>query len=148
MSEKHAFIAVIEPAHGGGAYVTVPFDVEAAFGKKRVPVLATIEGIAYRGTLVRYGTPGHIFPLLKEIRTALGKDIGDVVEITVEEDTAPRTIDVPADLAAALASAGVTGTFSALSFSRRREYVQWVEAAKRAETRQRRIVAVVAKTRV
>lgn len=53
MTEKHSFRAVIEQADGGGAYVSIPFDVEKTFGKKRVPVKATIDGEPYRGSLVR-----------------------------------------------------------------------------------------------
>lgn len=144
MADKHTFIAPIQAARGGGAYVAVPFDVEAAFGKKRVPVLATIEGVEYRGSLVRYGTPVHIFPLLKSIRIAIGKDIGDLVEITVEEDVAPRTVEVPVDLGVALAAAGLSGAFDSLSYSRQREYVRRVEEAKRPKTRERRVAEVVA----
>jgi hypothetical protein len=68
MSKAHTFQARIEAAGGGGAYVRIPFDVEAAFGKKRVPVNATIDGEHYRGTLVRMDTPDHILIILKEIR--------------------------------------------------------------------------------
>ena len=55
VSEKRAFRAVMKDAGDGGAFVTVPFDVEATFGKKRVKVKATIEGEPYRGSLVRMG---------------------------------------------------------------------------------------------
>jgi len=51
--KKHTFTAAIQNAGGGGAYVEVPFDVEKAFGSKRPKVKATIDGIPYRGTLVR-----------------------------------------------------------------------------------------------
>ena len=56
MAEKHSFNAVIQNAGGGGAFVEVPFDVEKAFGSKRPKVKATIDGIPYRGTLVRMGS--------------------------------------------------------------------------------------------
>lgn len=90
MSKKYTFIATITGAGGGGAYVPIPFDVEQAFGKKRVPVQAAINGEPYRGTLVRMGEPFHILIVLKEIRLKIDKDIGDEVEVMLEEDTQPR----------------------------------------------------------
>ncbi len=73
MTDVLSFSAPIEQAHGGGAYVTVPFDVETVFGKKRVPVQATIDGQPYRGLLVRMGGPCHVLGVLKEIRERIGK---------------------------------------------------------------------------
>ena len=66
MLEKKTFTAKIEEAGGGGAYVRVPFDVEKAFGSKRPKVKAMIEGVPYRGTLVRMGADHHILGVLKE----------------------------------------------------------------------------------
>lgn len=141
---KHTFSAPIEAAQSGGAYIRVPFDVESVFGKKRVPVAAWIDGAEYRGSLVRMGGDCHVLGVLKEIRSRIGKDIGDVVEVVLEEDSAPRTVEVPADLAAALASEpGAAKAFEALSYTNRREYVRWIEEAKRTETRDRRVETTV-----
>jgi hypothetical protein len=79
---------MIENPGGGGAYITVPFDVGDVFGKKRVKIIATIDGEPYRGTLVRMGEPDHILLVLKEIREKIGKSFGNEVEIELEEDTA------------------------------------------------------------
>jgi len=68
-----------------GAYVEIPFDVWEVFGKGRVKVQATFDGIPYQGSLVRMGTPCHILGLRKEIRARLQKGPGDRVEVTVEE---------------------------------------------------------------
>jgi hypothetical protein len=57
---QHTFRAAIEDAGGGGAFVSVPFDVEQAFGKKRVKVKATINGVPYRGSRMRMGGSCHI----------------------------------------------------------------------------------------
>ncbi len=144
MPPKHTFRAVIEDAGGGGAYVTIPFDVEKIFGQKRVKVLATIEGVAYRGSLVRMGGECHLLPVLKEIRQQIGKSIGDEIEVTVEEDTQPRQVAVPADLTQALAADSTAQAFFArLSYTHQKEYVQWIEEAKRPPTRQSRIVKTV-----
>jgi hypothetical protein len=94
MIRKQKFHAVIEDAGSGGAFVTVPFDVEKMYGKKRVKIIAFfIEGESYRGSLVRMGGTCHLLPVLKEIREKTGKNIGD--EIEIEEDTEPRVVEVP-----------------------------------------------------
>jgi len=140
MEKEYFFKAVIEQAQRGGAYVTVPFDVEAAFGKKRVKVRATIDGIPYQGSLVRMGGPGHILGILKAIRKQLGKDIGDTVSITLSEDTEERVVAVPEDLQALLgAHPRALAFFQQLSYSHQRNYVNWINEAKQKETRQLRI---------
>lgn len=68
-----------------GAYVEIPFDVKAEFGKGRVPVMATFDGEPYEGSLVRMGTPGHILGLRKDIRAKIGKQPGDRVLVTIRE---------------------------------------------------------------
>lgn len=145
MNPKHKFTAIIEDAYNGGAYVTVPFDVEKAFGKKRVKVKATIAGIPYRGLLTRMGTEDHILIILKEIRDKAGVTFGDEIEIEVEEDTEPREVIIPADVTQALKDHPDAETFfEKLSYSHKREYVKWIEDAKREETRQGRIVKMIA----
>ncbi len=68
-----------------GAYVEIPFDVKASFGKGRVPVHATFDGEPYDGSLVRMGTPCHIIGVRKEIRYKIGKQPGDTVHVTIRE---------------------------------------------------------------
>lgn len=144
MTDARSFSAPIEQANGGGAYVTVPFDVEVAFGKKRVPVQATIDGQPYRGSLVRMGGECHVLGVLREIRERIGKQPGDVVEVTIVEDTSPRTVGVPPDLAAALAAApSAKAAFDRLSYSHQCGHVRRIEEAKRAETRAARIARTV-----
>jgi hypothetical protein len=144
MAAQYTFRAVIEDAGNGGAFVTIPFNVEQTYGKKRVKVLATIEGVAYRGSLVRMGGECHLLPVLKEIRQQTGKSIGDEIEVTVEEDTQPRQVAVPADLIQALAADSTAQDFfEQLSYTRQKEYVQWIEQAKRPQTGQSRIVKTV-----
>jgi uncharacterized protein YdeI (YjbR/CyaY-like superfamily) len=88
-----------------------------------------------------------VLGVLKAIREGLGKVPGDSVVVTVERDTAERTVTVPQDLATALAAAAMGATFDALSFSHQREYVSWIEEAKRAETRTRRIEQTIERLR-
>lgn len=138
MSETRAFEAVIRDGSMGGALVEIPFDVEAAFGARRIPVMATFDGVSYRGSVVFMGGRA-VLPVTKAVRAAMGKDVGDSVQITVARDRAPRTVQVPSELAAAFAGrADLKARFDVLSYTHRREYAEWVATAKRAETRERR----------
>jgi hypothetical protein len=144
LSTKHTFTAVIQNAGGGGAFVEVPFDVEAAFGSKKPKIKAVIEGIPYRGTLVRMGTECHLLLILKEIREKVGKTFGDEVKITVEPDTEPRVVEIPAELKKAFkTNKEAKAIFEKLAYSHQREYVTWINEAKREETRQARIVKTI-----
>lgn len=85
-AEVYAFDAEILKVDGiDGAYVEIPFDVKAAFGKGRVPVHATFDGEPYDGSVVRMGTPGHILGIRKEIRAKIGKQPGDTVHVILHE---------------------------------------------------------------
>ena len=87
----YRFEAVIQKVEGlDGAYVEIPFDVKAAFGRLRVPVHATFDGYPNQGSLVRMGTPGHILGLRKEIRAAIGKQPGDRVTVALWERIPPE----------------------------------------------------------
>src|SRR5512134_1266364 len=144
MSKKHTFKAVIQNAGGGGAFVEIPFDVEKAFGSKKPKVKATIEGVPYRGTLVRMGTECHLLLILKGIREQIGKTLGDEIQVTVERDLEERVIEIPKDLMKELKKdKEAKAFFDKLSYTHRREYVNWVMEAKKEETRQRRILKTI-----
>ena len=144
MKTEHTFKAVINAGDGGGAWVDVPFDVEKAFAKKRVPIRATIDGVPYRGSLVRMGGDCHMLLILKAIREKIGKQAGDKVSVTLQEDQAPRKVEIPADVQRALRLKPRAGDFfGKLAYSHQREYVQWIEGAKRVETRERRIEKMI-----
>lgn len=68
-----------------GAYIEIPFDVKAEFGKSRVPVYATFDGEPYEGSLVRMKTPCHIIGIRKDIRAKIGKQAGDIIKVTIKE---------------------------------------------------------------
>ena len=122
----------------------IPFDVEQVFGKKRVKVKATIEGEPYRGTLVRMGEPDHILIILKGIREEIGRTFGDEVEITLEEDTEPRRVEVPPDFQQALdRDPSAKAAFQKLAYTHQREIVRGVTEAKREATRRSRIIKAI-----
>ena len=144
MTNKQTFRATIQNAGGGGAYVEVPFDVEKVFGSKRPKVKAMIEGIPYRGTLMRMGSECHILGVLKDIREQIGKSFGDEVTVTVEPDTEPRVIEIPKDLMKELKEdKEAKAFFDKLSYTHQKEYIRWVEEAKKEETRQNRIAKTI-----
>ena len=140
MSNKYTFTATIQDAGGGGAFVEVPFDVESLFGSKRPKIKALIEDVPYRGTLTRMGTDCHILGIRKEIREQIAKTFGDEVTVTVEPDTESRRVEVPAELKQAFRTEKeAKAVFERLSYTHQKEYVTWINEAKRAETRQNRI---------
>ena len=144
MTNKHTFTAVIQNAGGGGAFVEIPFDVEKAFGSKRPKVRAMIEGVPYRGTLVRMGSERHILIILKGIRAQIGKSFGDEVMISVEPDTKPRVVEIPPELAKAFKKEkAALAYFNSLAFSHQREYVGYIIEAKKEETRARRVTQTI-----
>jgi hypothetical protein len=139
-----SFEASIVASERGGAYVEVPPAVTAALGgKARVPVRATFDGVPYRGSIVSMGGDARVLGILKDIRAQLGKAPGDRVKVTVERDDAERAVVVPDDLVAALDDAGLTATFGRLSYSHQREYVGWIEDAKKPQTRHRRVAETI-----
>ena len=145
MTTKTTFTTTVTQAEGVNATgLPVPAEAVAALGtKKRPPVKVTLNDYTYSSTVAAYGDV-FMLPLAAEHRTAAGVQAGDVVEVTLELDSEPRTVEVPDDLAAALAEAGVSEAFDRLAYSTRKEHVRQVETAKAAETRQRRIDKIVA----
>lgn len=144
MPAKQTFTAVIQNAGGGGAFVEVPFDVEKEFGSKRPKIRALIEGVPYRGILTRMSTECHILGIRKEIREQIGKTIGDEVRITVEPDTEPRLVEVPVNLEKAFRKEKEARIFfEKLSYTHQKEYVTWINEAKKEETRQNRIAKTI-----
>ena len=139
----HAFDATLVAADRGGAFVTIPAEVVAALGGKgRIPVRATFDGVAYRGSIVSMGGE-RVLGVLKAIRTELGKVPGDELRVTVALDDEERSVDLPDDLRDALAAAALIDRFISLSYSHQREYVMWIDEAKRPATRARRIAETV-----
>jgi hypothetical protein len=146
MTKKQTFTAKIIDAGGGGAFVEVPFDVEEAFGSKRPKIKALIEGVPYRGLLVRMGSENHMLLILKGIREQIGKTFGDEVKVSVELDAEERVVTVPAELKRTFRSEPeVKSAFEKLSYTHQKEYVTWINEAKKEETRQNRIVKTIAR---
>jgi hypothetical protein len=120
----------------------VPDDVVTALGSgKRPAVTVTVGGYSYRTTVAPMGGAFWI-PLAAEHREAAGVAAGDEVDVVIELDSAPREVPLPTDLTAAFDD-DVRARFDALAFSHRKEWVRWVEEAKKPETRATRIERTV-----
>jgi hypothetical protein len=138
-----SFSTIVQLDPDGVLLIEVPAHVMAALSeKKRIPVNVTLNGISYRSTIAVYGGKFYV-PARKEIREAAKLAAGKRAHVTLEADTAWRTVMVPSDLARALAAAKLRPEFDALSFTRRREHVAAVTDAKRPETRVARIERMV-----
>jgi hypothetical protein len=128
--------------------IPVPPEVLAALGSgKRIPVRVTVGGHSYRSTVGFMGGQAKI-PLSADNRKSANVAAGDEVDVDLELDTEEREVSLPPDLAEAIAQdAGARQFFDSLTASRKREYVTWIEQAKKAETRQDRVEKAAARLR-
>jgi len=144
MAQKATFSTTLFQ-QGNNTGIEVPPEViDALAAGKKPPVIVTVNGFEYRSTVAVMGGR-FLIPFSSDKRAATGLAGGDAIDVALAVDAAPRTVDVPTDLAAALESAGVRTAFDALAPSARKAHVTAVESAKAAETRARRIESIVGK---
>ena len=149
MQPEHEFEAVLEAGesegNSGGVFVVLPFSVPDVYGTRgRVPVQATFDGYPHQGSAVPLGDGHHAVLLPKQIRKAIAKTVGDTVRVTLTRDVAERKMEAPADLAEQLAAAPKAAAyFAKLAYTHQREYVRWLEGAKKPETRTKRLGEIV-----
>jgi hypothetical protein len=145
----HRFTATIDKPYDGinGAFVNIPFDVGKVFGTKgMVKVKAKFDGYPYRGILHNMGTGCHVIILRKDVRAAIGKEFGDVVDVEIIKDTEERIVDIPPDLEARLSKNKKAKTFfDSLSYTNKKEYAVWITSAKKVETREKRLAEIMPK---
>ena len=139
------FRATVELGGKTATGIEVPPEVVAALGSSRKPaVRVTINDYTYRSTVATMGGR-FMVGVSAEVRAAAGIAAGDIVDVEMELDTAPREVNVPADFAAALdRDPDARRFFDGLSYSNRLRFVLNIEGAKTDETRQRRIDKSVA----
>jgi antitoxin component of MazEF toxin-antitoxin module len=137
------------PRGGGGTLVPIPKEVAKKLGLNGMPKInAVIAGTPYRGSLMPMGDGTYCLGVLKSIQEAAGVGQGDSISIELELDTAPRTVEVPADLAEALADdEKAAAAWEALSFTNKKEVALSLEGAKRPETRERRLAQALDRLR-
>ena len=148
-SSKISFTAPIIQHEGMNAgYVEFPFGVEEVFGTRgMVKVKALFDGKAeYRGIMSNMGTGCHILILTQEVRRKLGKSFGDSVLVELEHDLETREVIVPEDVQQVLNEyPDEKAFFEKLSYTHRKEYINWLTSAKRDETRARRMLEFIVK---
>jgi hypothetical protein len=140
----HSFQVRVEDEGQMDAFIVLPEELVLSFGAgKRPPVRTTINGVDYPTRVAVYGGK-YLVGIRKDVVRAANAQPGSLVDFTIELDQAPRDVEVPGDLEAALAaSASARSRFDALSFTHRREYVRWITEAKRDETRRTRVEKAV-----
>ena len=121
--------------------MSVPPRVATKLGLKGMPkIQSVIAGFPYRGSLMPMGDGTYCLGVAKAIREAAGLDFGDSITVQLEIDTAPRIVEVPADLATVLAKDPTArAAWESLSYTDRKEIARGLEDAKRPETRKRRL---------
>jgi hypothetical protein len=138
------FRATLETNGRTATGIEVPTSVvDALAAGKRPPVRVTLHEHTYRTTVARMGGR-FLVPVSAEVRKAAGVIAGDELDVGIELDDAPRTVEVPADLAAALTEAPAAAqAWEKLAYTHQKEWARSVEDAKKPETRARRIAAAV-----
>ena len=122
-----------------------PYPVLEHFGSKgNIPVRVTVDGHAFDHMLLP-SKNGHYLVYNEFIKRAVGKDMGDVVHVTLERDTKKRELVIPAYIADALKDAGALEAFLKLPAYERRELVNHIDLAKREETKANRLDALIKK---
>jgi hypothetical protein len=121
------------------AFLPIPAAVTQHLATRaRVPVAGTMNGASFRSSLMPQGDGSHAMMVNQDLRTRAGATIGDMVSVSLGLDVAPRTVTVPTDLASKFAP-DAARRFAALSYSHRKEYVDWITSARKPETRARRV---------
>ena len=149
------FRGAIAPAGRGGSYVAVPAAVRDALGARgRTSVTGTVDGFAISGQVMPYSFPDAakvvVLGITKATRAAIGKEIGDEVEVELVRDDTSRSAatEIPAELRSALdRDALARAAFERLAPSHRREHAQHVAEAKQPATRERRAERAIAELR-
>ena len=145
MADKQIFETelIADYNNSNATAIKFPFDVETVFGGKRVPVCGTINGAPFRSTIFRMG--GEQFMVINhQLRKAANAKAGDKVRVEIERDTAPRTVEPPADLRAALnENQQAKENWERLSYTHKKEFVVVIEEAKKPETRARRVQKII-----
>ena len=130
----------LEPRGPAAAILLTDEQVAAiADGAKTPPVTVIVNGAhTFAGRIGRMGGD-NLLGFNKAVRAAAGVEAGDTIDVVITHDRSERDVDVPADLAEAMTTAGVGEAFAALAPSHRKEYVRWITEAKRPETRASRV---------
>ena len=123
--------------------IEVPLDVRAIYGEARPAVKMTIGGETFQNRIAVYGGKS-ILGIWKAVRERMGLKDGQTIQVTLEADTAPRTVTPPKELAAVLKkNATARAGWEAMSFTHQREWATAIADAKKPETREKRLAQAI-----
>lgn len=146
-SEKYKFKAtILQNGKMNAAYVEFPYPVEEEFGKKgQVKVKVLFDGkVEYRGSLAKMNSDCHILGLTQDIRKQLDKSFDDEVSVELWQDLEERIVEIPNDIKALFdENFEAFSKYEKLSYTHRKEYMKWIEEAKKEETREKRKVKML-----
>ena len=135
-------------ADQGACFIRVPPQVLTALGQgRRVPVMVTIKAYTYRTTIAVYAGRYYL-GVRREVREAAGVVPGEQLTVALTYDAELRTVDLPDVMRSALqADPAAAAAFEKLSYTRKKEFIQWVTGAKQAQTQRRRMEQAMARLR-
>lgn len=144
MAEMMTLTLTLEPRGPAGAFLLSDEQVAAVGGGRRTfPVRVSVNGVTLDLRLGRMGGENMI-GLARAAREQAGVSIGSAYQVEIVADEGERTVEVPADLAVALAGdSQASAAFDALAYSHRKEFARWVGEAKRDATRAQRVIKTV-----
>ncbi|GAA5098872.1 hypothetical protein GCM10023210_35470 [Chryseobacterium ginsengisoli] len=146
-TESIQFKAIIKQnGDMNAAFVEFPFSTEVLFNKKgQVKIKATFDDkVEYRGSLTKMKSECHILGLTQEIRKQLGKTFGDEVSVSLIEDKEERIVEIADDINLIFnENQDAKILFDKMSYTHRKEYIRWIEEAKKPETRENRKVKMI-----
>lgn len=141
------FTAIIQQnGEMDAAFVEFPFSTEELFNKKgQVKVKVLFDNkVEYRGSLAKMKSDCHILGLTQEIRKQLGKTFGDEVSVALMEDKEERVVEIADDIASVFnENPEAKALFDKMSYTHKKEYIRWIEEARKPETRENRKVKMV-----
>lgn len=128
------------------AFVEFPFSTEELFNKKgQVKIKALFDGkVEYCGSLAKMKSDCHMLGLTQEIRKQLGKTFGDEVSVSLIEDKDERVVEIADDIALVFnENPEAKNLFDKMSYTHKKEYIRWIEEAKKPDTRENRKVKMI-----
>ncbi|WP_278351707.1 YdeI/OmpD-associated family protein [Chryseobacterium gleum] len=141
------FTAIIQQnGEMNAAFVEFPFSTEELFNKKgQVKVKVLFDNkVEYRGSLAKMKSDCHILGLTQEVRKQLGKTFGDEVSVALMEDKEERVVEIADDIASVFnENPEAKALFDKMSYTHKKEYIRWIEEARKPETRENRKVKMV-----
>jgi hypothetical protein len=126
---------------GTWTFFIIPFNIEEVFGQKNhVKVKGSINGIEFRSSLTPRGDGNHYMVVSKALQEAAGITKGDKIHVLMEPDTEERLVEIPEVIQKIFEVNEEAGKiFHKLSYTRRKDFVDYILDAKKENTREKRI---------